>query len=220
MRIVRRITVTAALASAVAARDASAQAWSYPALQPPRVTEREYNFAVGDAGSAGTMLLFQWREGYGVRSQLSMDVGIADPDRPRSELVFFLGGQYAYQLARAASDQPLDFLLTLGANLAVTNFTLVRIPAGVSLGHRFDLEGNLALTPFVHPRVSLDLCGGGGCNGGSDLSLVFDVGANFEVSRNLALRAAATFGGRDRFEDDGFAISLAWSPPGLARKRR
>ena len=32
------------------------------------------------------------------------------------------------------------------------------LAVGIVVGHRFLLEGDLALTPFVHPRLSLDLC--------------------------------------------------------------
>ena len=59
---------------------ARAQAWAYPSFQQPRVTNREFNFAVADAGHAGTSLVFQWREGLTPRTQLSFDVGFADPD--------------------------------------------------------------------------------------------------------------------------------------------
>src|SRR5215813_5162667 len=59
---------------------AKGQAWAYPAFQPPRVLTREFNFGVADAQSAGTSLVFQWREGLTPRTQLSLDVGFADPD--------------------------------------------------------------------------------------------------------------------------------------------
>ena len=52
---------------------ADAQAWAYPAFQPPRVLNREFNFGVADAGHAGTTLIFQWREGLTPRTQLSFD---------------------------------------------------------------------------------------------------------------------------------------------------
>ena len=204
----------------VAPASLSAQAWSYPALQPPRVTVREFNFGVADASGAGTAIFFQWREDYGPRQQLSLDAGIADPDRGPSGLVVFVGGQYAYQISDANSDVPLDFLLTAGANLAIGSdrYSLLRFPVGLSVGHRFELEGNLALTPFVHPRLTLDICRHCQASGGSrtDLAVAFDVGANFEITPTVAIRGAALFSGSRSVDRDGFAVSLAWTPPGLA----
>ena len=201
---------------AFSARSAGAQAWAYPSFQPPATTTREFNFGFADAGGAGTSLLFQWRERAGTRSQLSADFGIADPEGRGRDNVLFLGGQYAYELSRSNRDVPLDFLLTVGAGLAFGNRTSLRLPVGVSIGHRFPLESDLAITPYVHPRLSLDFCGG--CSGNeSQLGISVDVGANFEITRVLALRASAFFGGSDRFGEDGLGLSLAWTPPGLRR---
>src|SRR5688572_31676437 len=78
---VRRIVVRLAAAAAVSVPAASqAQAWAYPAFQPPRVTNREFNFGIADAGDAGTALVFQWREGLTPRTHMSFDGGFADPD--------------------------------------------------------------------------------------------------------------------------------------------
>jgi hypothetical protein len=181
------------------------------------VTGREFNFGVADAGRSGPTFVFQWREESGPRHQLSLDLGLADSDRRRTGLVLFGGGQYAFQMARSSSEVPLDFLFTLGAHLAVGDLTLFRVPVGLSIGHRFGLEGNLALTPYVHPRLSLDICNN--CGGNSDLAASFDLGANFEITRTMAIRVSALFTGSDSFDEDGFGVSLAWTPPGLARRR-
>ncbi len=213
----RRVIVTAAAAVALlAAREGRAQAWAYPSFQPPTLTSREFNFGIADAGNAGTSALFQWREGFGLKSQFSLDVGLADPEARGLDNVLFLGGQYAYQLAKSSADVPLDFLLTAGAGFAFGNKTTLRVPVGVSIGHRFPLDGTVALTPYVHPRISLDFCGG--CTGDeSQLGINFDIGANLELTRVLAIRGTAFFGGSDRFGEDGLGLSLVWTPPGLRR---
>ena len=54
MQHVRRWCVMALAVSALAQR-ANAQAWSYPAFQPPRVVEREFNIGVADGGIAGAV---------------------------------------------------------------------------------------------------------------------------------------------------------------------
>ncbi|MDP1860833.1 MAG: hypothetical protein Q8K82_19315 [Gemmatimonadaceae bacterium] len=216
-----KMSSTAARLAALAlltlsARAAGAQAWAYPSFQPPATTTREFNFGFADAGGAGTSLLFQWRERAGTRSQLSADFGIADPEGRGRDNVLFLGGQYAYELSRSNRDVPLDFLFTVGAGLSFGNSPLLRVPVGVSIGHRFPLDGDLAITPYVHPRLSLDV---DGCCSGyeSQLGIGFDVGANFEITRVLALRASAFFGGSERYGQDGLGLSLAWTPPGLKR---
>ena len=200
---------------------ASAQAWAYPSFQHPRVASREFNFGVADAGRAGTSLIFQWREGLTPRTQLSLDVGFADPDGEGNGKLL-LGGQFAGTITEATAELPLDFLLTGGLNLAVGDGSdLIRVPFGVSIGHRFPLEEGFAVTPYIHPRISLDFCTD--CGGPDDddsevdLGIDFDLGVNFEVTRNLAFRLSALFGGSDSLGDhDGFGLSLAWSPAALS----
>lgn len=217
-RTVLPLLIAGTLAAPATAR---AQAWSHPSFQPPRTAIREFNFAVAQADGPGTTLLFQWREEYGPRHQLSLDAGIADSDVDNAELMLFVGGQYAFQMSRSSPDVPMDFLFTAGAYLAAGDFTLFRFPVGVSVGHRFELEDAMALTPYVHPRLSIDLCNN--CRGDdndSDIAVTFDLGLNFEVTRTVAIRAAAIFAGNDSFDDDGFGVSVAWTPPWLARSPR
>ncbi|MEW5918669.1 MAG: hypothetical protein AB1762_19865 [Gemmatimonadota bacterium] len=218
MHNVRRWSARASAAGfalSVAAHAVGAQAWSYPAFQPPRIVEREFNVGVSDGGIGGVSALFQWREQTGGRTQLGLDAGIADPER--GDPVIFVGGHFAQALASATTETPLDFLLTVGANAAIGDNAYFRLPVGVVVGHRFPLEGNLALTPYVHPRLSLDLCNDCGSDE-TDFGLVFDIGASLELTRSLSLRGSAFFGGSNIFDDDGFGISLSWTPGALARK--
>ena len=216
----RAVTHLAVAATFAVPAAAGAQAWAYPAFQPPRVINREFNFGVADAGHAGTSLVFQWREGLSPRSQLSFDVGFADPDGEGNGKLL-LGGQFAGLLTQQSAEMPLDFLGTVGLNMALGDGgNLVRIPFGVSIGHRFPLDEGFAITPYIHPRVSLDVCSDCGKDDSnkSDLGIDFDLGASFEVTRQLSFRVSALFGGSDTFGDsDGFGISLAWSPPGLSK---
>jgi hypothetical protein len=212
-RLVGRIAAGSALVAAFAA-PAAAQAWFYPSFQIPRVVERDYNFGV--TTNNGTSALFQWREGVAANSQLSLDAGLADSDGDENTKLF-VGGQYARELTRATVDQPLDLLLTAGAGLAVGDGPdLFRFPVGVSVGHRFLLEGNMAVTPYVHPRISLDFVTGP--NSGSDLTLDFDVGGSFELTRQLSLRASLLFSGAAGGDNTGFGISLTWSPAPITRR--
>ncbi len=207
------------LAALVAgASPAGAQAWNYPALQVPSVSERDYTGAL--AAGSGSSMLFQWREGVTQSMHLGLDAGFADA-RGSSSLRLFVGGSMGYDLARATTEQPLDLLLTGGVGLAFGGrTTLFRVPVGVSMGHTFDLEEGMAITPFVHPRLSIDACDDCGRNGRSatELSLSFDVGASFRLNPRVAIRAAGSFTGSDVFGgDDGFAVGVTWTPASLRR---
>ena len=219
-RVIARLLVAVPIIAAPGVGEA--QAWAYPAFQPPRVINREFNFGVADAGDAGTTLVFQWREGLSPRTQLTGDLGFADPDA-KGNGKLLLGGQFAYLFTQANAEMPLDFLGTAGINFAFGDGgNILRIPFGVSVGHRFPLDEGFAITPYIHPRVSIDWCSdcGGTANDDSetDLGIDFDLGASFEVTKQLAFRVSALFGGSDTFGDsDGFGLSLAWTPPGLSK---
>jgi hypothetical protein len=203
----------------------AAQAWSYPSFQTPRVSQRDFSVAVASAGDAGTSLVGQWREGIDPRSHFGVDFGIADPSGRASTRVL-IGGSYAYKLADARVDQPIDFLLTAGANGAFGGgSSLFRIPVGLSVGHRFPLDQGMAITPYVHPRVSIDVSRvsvGGESVSDSQIGVDFDVGASLDITRELALRASAVFSGSDlgRGSGNGFGIALTWTPPMLSRYTR
>ncbi len=216
MRI--RLPLSAALSAAVfvAPQAARAQAWYYPSFQIPTTVGRDYTFAA--AGGGGTAFVFQWREALDAINQLSLDAGLADAEGP-SNTKLFVGGQYARQLTRAQADQPLDLLLTAGAGVAFGDGPDVfRIPVGVSIGHRFPLEGELAVTPYVHPRVSLDTyTGGDGAYADrTKLALDFDLGGNLELTRTLAVRATFRFSG-DAPSETGFGVGLTYTPSSLRR---
>lgn len=192
---------------------AAAQALNYPSFQAPIIVQREYSVGVSD-GDNVTNAVFQWREGWSPVSQLSLDIGVADPEN--GDVKLLLGGGYSRQLTRSSADLPLDMLLTAGAYVALTDPTIFQVPVGISLGHRFDLDQGLAITPYIHPRLALAYCSecGPGDDSDTDLDVVFDLGANFDVSRRLSLRAAVAFGGEG---DDAIGFALAWRPGALQR---
>jgi hypothetical protein len=200
---------------------AAAQGWNYPSFQIPTIVPREFNFAVSNGGDAGNSLIAQWREGISTATDLTFDAGVADPDGP-SNTHFVIGGGVAHQLARATSEMPLALTFTAGLYGAFGDPTnIYRIPVGLSVGHRFVTESGIAITPYVHPRVSLDVCGTKRFCGGDDseLSVNFDLGSDFELTRQLAIRASVLFGSSDVFgpDDTGFGLSVAWHPGGARR---
>ena len=208
--MLRRFLAVGALAL-VTASVSEAQAYVYPALQPARIAEREYNFMLADGGDAGTALVFQWREGLGnPRLQLTFDAGFADPDNADTRLI--LGGGLAYQLTRSSSEMPFDIVLAGGLGFTTgDDVTTMRLPFGAVVGHRFDLEGGYAIAPFVHPRLSYNRVDADNFDD-SDTELELDIGANFELKSNMALRLAAVLG-----DADAIGVSFAWTPKGLRK---
>jgi len=217
----RRLAVALAVLTGlcVVAPAAQAQAYNYPSMQTPRASQRDYSAAI--VGGSGTTLLFQWREGAGSGMHWQLDAGLADP-RGSTDPLLFVGGSFAREMLRATTDQPLDVLFTVGAGAAIGgDASAFRIPVGASLGHTFELDQGMAITPYVHPRVSLDFCGDCGArdNGRSSLSLNFDLGADFQATKNFGVRVAASFSGSDVVgSDETFAIGFRWTPVPLGRR--
>ena len=218
LRTTVAFTLGAVVAACAVTERADAQASNYPSMQVPTASTRDYTAAV--SSGAGTTALFQWREGWAARKHWQLDAGLIDR-KGSDNLSLFVGGGIGQELTRAKGDQPLDMLFTVGAGAAFGGgYTLVRIPVGVSIGHTFDLEQGMAVTPYVHPRASLDLASGGGRNGSqSEVSLNFDLGVNFQVNSQFGVRAAAAFTGSELAgAQDTFAIGFNWTPAPLARR--
>lgn len=189
-----------------------AQAGPTPSFQPTRVAVREYNFALVDY-SGGSALLFQWREGLGKpRTQFTADFGLADGDGPADDNgSLIIGGSFHYQLMNATADLPFD--MVFGAGIGVTageNSSLLRVPFGVAIGHRFPLEGNYAITPFVHPRLSIDRSKVDGFAAETDSNIDIDLGASFEINPQMQARLAVNFG-----DSNALGLSFVWLPRGL-----
>lgn len=207
--MIRRILGFSAIALAFAA-PLGAQAAFYPSMQPTRIAEREYNFMLADGDGVGTAIVFQWREGLGNQKlQFTLDAGFADPDFGDTRLL--IGAGLARQMTRASGDMPFDIVLTGGVGFNTgDDINIIRIPVGVGFGHRFPLEGKLAISPFVQPRLSwnrLSVSGGGST---SDTELEVDIGANLELNERMAVRLSAVLG-----DADAIGISFAWTPRGL-----
>jgi hypothetical protein len=221
--------LTIALLTAVLTAPLSAQSYNYPALQTPRIVDREYNFAAASAGYAGTSLVFQWREGLNADWQFSLDGGLAAPKGSNTRVL--VGGGLAWQWVRSTADMPFDVAATGGAGLSTGNsFTVVRIPIGAAVGHTFKLDNGNELTPFVHPRVSLDFCSGslgvispGGtylppCSSSSKLDVDVDIGVNYEITPQVAIRLAGMLGGTSYVgSTNAIGFSVAWTPKGLKK---
>lgn len=209
------------LAALLAPDMASGQAWSYPSFQLPVTTRRELNFGVAEGGDApgAASVVFQFRNTPG-RVLVSVDLGLLD--RPGVDGASAIVGVGLARSITAARD-PIALLPTVGAYAAIGDpANVFRVPVGISVGGRVPLEGSLLLTPYLHPRVSLDVCGD--CGGGNlrfaNEDDDFDVNADVELGLDLAftpalsVRLAAVLGS-DSFvigDGDAFGVSLAYRP--------
>jgi hypothetical protein len=215
------VAVAAAMIGGVVvpARVVDAQAHNYPSMQTPRASTRDYTAAI--VGGGGSTFLFQWREGLSKTLHWQLDAGFADPEGGVDPLLF-VGGSLGRELMHARADQPLDVLFTAGAGAAFGgNATVFRLPVGVSVGHTFDLDQGMTITPFVHPRLSVDACGRCGSNNTSrtNLSANFDIGGHWQLNRQFGVRASASFSGSDLVgTDETVAVGFSWTPAGLVRR--
>lgn len=213
----RALMLALGTAALVAPKVVVAQAFNYPSLQLPTASTRDYTAAI--SGGGGTTAIFQWREGAGAGMHLGLDAGIADPQGGGS-LLLFVGGSGGKELLRAKGDQPLDLLGTAGIGVAFgSGNSFVRVPVGVSIGHTFPLDEGMSITPYMHPRVSLDIFSGKGARSdNTEVTLNFDLGANLQVNKQFALRVAGVFSGSDRYgSGDAFAVGFNWTPAALSR---
>lgn len=189
---------------------ASAQAWHYPTLQVPTISSRDFQVLVAGGGDYGTSFVGQWREGIAPDVMVNFDVGLATPsDATR----FLAGAGVGYTLLKSTQEVPIDLMLTGGLYGAFGGVSFIRIPVGVVAGHYFPLSGGLAVTPFVSPRLSIDVCAAS-CHGeGTNLKLNFDIGARLDVTKTIGVTAALTVGGLGSGPSQtGFGVGLVYRP--------
>ncbi|MBK5187354.1 MAG: hypothetical protein JJD97_03865 [Gemmatimonadaceae bacterium] len=200
----------------LAASSASAQAWHYPTMQTPDISTRDFTFLVAGGGDYGTSGVAQWREGIAPDAMVNFDVGVATPT---GNTMFLVGAGLGYGLLKATQEMPLDLILTGGLYGAFGTQSYIRVPFGVVAGHHFPLAGALTLTPFVSPRLSVDVCASD-CHGiGTDLKLNFDIGASLDVTRSFAIRSALTVGGVSAGDSQtSFGIGVVYRPDMAPRR--
>ena len=214
------VALSAAVVTVLASSPADAQAFNYPSLQLPTASTRDYT--AGIVGGRGSTIVVQWRERFTAGSQFGVDAGLANP-QTRNSLLLFVAGSAGQEVLRASGDQPLDILATAGVGLALGGRTsLLRVPIGASIGHTFDLgetSAGMSVTPYVHPRLSLDVCNNcAGPNGRqANVSVNFDLGASLQVNRQFAVRAAGVFSGGNLLgTGDAFTVGFSWTPSALS----
>ena len=182
------VVVLSGVFALAAAKPAAAQAWDAPSFMPSHPVDELGAFALNPPFSDfGVMGL--WRQsgdlGLGVRA------GIVDLELGGT--AFVVGSEFFAPLLRATPASPLEAMLVLGAGATFEEGILARIPVGLSVGGRFGGEnGELAFSPYVHPRLGLEILANDG-ESETELAFAVDFGVDVELSRTVTLRGAFTW---------------------------
>src|SRR5690606_41304152 len=97
---------------------------------------------------------------------------------------------------RASRESRLDVDWVVGAGIGVSDGAALSAPLGLIAGHTFRAEGAL-FTPYVSPRVVLDLLFGGDGpedDTDADLELAGDSGLDPRLSQDFLSRFGGTLG--------------------------
>jgi hypothetical protein len=196
-----RIVFLAALAALSPAGRLEAQvAWESPMLAAPR-PPTGFGLYLADVAGGGLGLIGTYR-GASAPSGLEFRFGIAEGG-PGDDINALFGASLSGLLARESGDMPFDISWTAGAGVGIGDWALITIPAGISFGHTF--RGEVTLTPYVTPRVHLDLATGDNVGDDSDLGFSVDIGFDLALQRGWMLRFGAALG-----DHEGFAIGLVF----------
>lgn len=168
----------------------AAQAWDAPAFFAPRAHDDIGIYAFvpehGDWGVEGI-----WRQSGNIN--LGVRAGLGD------DLVL-VGAEFYGPLDLAAS--PLRFAWLVGVGAGFNDVTLLRVPVGISIGTDLGSAETLQFTPYVFPRVALELAAvdvGDEEETSTDIGFALDLGADLALSPSLTLRVGATLADRNAF---------------------
>lgn len=170
-----------------AARPAAGQAWDAPSFMPSHPVD-ELGVFVLDPPFSDIGVMGLWRQsgdlGLGVRAGLL--------DREFDGTAFVVGSEFFTPLLRATRGSPLEALLVLGAGATFEEGILARLPLGVSIGARLEnAAGEAAITPYVHPRVGLEILADDD-DSVTEVAFMVDFGLDVQVTRAVTVRAAYT----------------------------
>ncbi len=166
-------------------------AWEAPLLLPPAPPAGAGLYLI-DATYGKLGVLGTYRPG---GSEVGFRLGVVN-DRNNDVSVF--GGIDLARLAASAGTFPLDIGWAVGVGAGVgRDGVIVGVPAQLSLGHRFS-EPEVAFTPYVAPRVTLDLAMSGSDSpdpgAGTHLGVSVDLGVDIDFRSGWLLRFAGSAG--------------------------
>lgn len=170
-------------------------------MAPYRAFENhEFGAALSDTEGISFALEGFYRYGRGP-NDFGLNVGFADVEGA-GDAVILVGGDFRTRVVSYSESFPLDGALTLGLGGAFgEGDDLFRIPLGISLGRRFDLEGsNTTFTPYAHP-VLVPRFGGPD----DDVEFALGLGVDIRFSERWAVRASGGLG-----DIEGVGVGVAY----------
>jgi hypothetical protein len=196
----------AALALALASPGAArAQSWESPAFFAPRPGDDVGIHAI-DAKGADLGLMAIWRQAGAINLGVRAGLGGRSGDR-----TILLGGELSGLLLEPEPGRALAAAWLVGAGASFDGTTWLRIPVGVSVGARLGAAG-FAVTPYAHPRVSLDYVAHERIDDvettSTEINIDVDLGAELEAGARWLIRAAVTLG-----DQEAFGFGLAYRIP-------
>ena len=167
---------------------------------PYRAFERsEIGGTLSFLSGGGIAVEGQYRFGHG-RFDLGMRGGILDPDVGGNRLI--VGGEARTRVIEPTPDSPLDgaFIIGVGGRFGSGDADVL-VPAGLSLGRRFDLENSpVSIVPYVQPTLFLAVG-----DGSADVEFAIGLGGDFHLSAALDARVSVGLG-----DVEGISIGAIW----------
>ena len=223
--MLKRLIATSSLLLATAT-GASAQQWDAPLFFSPYPMDDiglYYISADREAGfdnSSGLKAI--WRQS----GNLNLGVHLGTGDISNIGESILIGAELYGPLASLASSTGLGINWGVGIGAAFgqiesngSDYIDFSVPVGLSIGMGFG-EGSFSVTPFVHPRVSLDVIAitpeGGDEVTETDVGFAADIGAEVRLGQSFLVRGAYSLGDRDAF---GVGLALRMPRKVIARSR-
>jgi hypothetical protein len=165
--------------------------WDSPTLIPPRAPAGTGIYLV-DTHRGGLGVLGTWRgmtNGTGFRLGVSEGVG--------DGVAVFGGVDFVRPLMAVSPDFPLDLSWFAGVGAGYSDWLVVSVPIGITLGRTFGAP-DVNFTPYLAPKVIPDIHLGRGPNDDNELTLSLDVDLGFDVqfAPGWMIRIGAGLGSR------------------------
>ena len=180
----------------------AAQETGAPMFKAPyrAFTTHEFGAALSDYEGVSFALEGFYRYGTG-QNDLSLRGGFSDLEDELGNQVL-VGGDFRTQILTYSDAIPLDGSLTVGFGASIGDGPdFFRLPVGISLGRRFEVEGSeTTFVPYVHPVIVPRLG-----SGDDDVDFALGMGVDMRLGGSLAVRAS---GGLGDIEGVGLGLAL------------
>jgi hypothetical protein len=202
----RRWTTTAGVLLALAITSpATAQSWETPTFFAPAAHD-DIGFYLIDAEFGDLGFMGIWRQSGNLNFGLRGGMGGVEGNR-----TVLLGVEVYGPLVTPGGSSVLAVSWLAGAGASFNGATWLRVPAGVSIGARIPGSG-FTITPYVHPRLALDVVSRDRPNGDEDTDSEFNLEADFGADLAFGTSWVARFG-LTVGDVEAFGIGLAYRIP-------